>query len=158
MNGFARDNPAVKFRAIDLIFIATKLALAGVLIWAGVLKLSNPGDFLYALVTYRLMPFEVAEIVVAVLPMLEVVAGISILIRPLSRSAGFIAFLLGIGFVITQTQAMARGLNIACGCFGEIDAKVSVWTILRAAAVMLAGLWVWLRQAAGRDARPVDRV
>ncbi|MCL4235884.1 MAG: DoxX family protein, partial [Deltaproteobacteria bacterium] len=48
-------------------------------------------------------------------------------------------------FIIGLTQALARGLDISCGCFSQTtgqESKISPWLVLRDAALIAGSLWI----------------
>ena len=53
--------------------------------------------------------------------------------------------------VLAMGQAMARGIDLSCGCFGaETQAPVSIWSILRNLALIAACLLVVVKGAGWR--------
>jgi hypothetical protein len=54
-------------------------------------------------------------------------------------AVGVAGVLLGVAFTAVQTYMLAAGIPAACRCFGRRE-TVSLWTWLRAAAVLVMGL------------------
>lgn len=95
-----------------------RLVLAGVWFVAGGAKVTDLAGSGRAVNAYRLMPFEVAEVVGAVLPFLELALGALLLVGLATRLAAAVSALLLTAFIAGVSSAWARGLSIDCGCFG----------------------------------------
>lgn len=96
-----------------------RLALGGVFIYAAIGKLQDPGLFATQVAAYRMLPSMVSGWVAIWLPAVELVAGVSLIATKWSREASLLLLgMLGV-FFVGLVQAMARGLQISCGCFGE---------------------------------------
>jgi len=99
--------------------LVLRVGIGAVLVWAGIGKLLQPAAFYSALTDYRVpLPDQVWQFVAVGLPWFEAICGAALLgdlwpetVRPL------VALLLGI-FVVMLLQAVVRGLNLNCGCFG----------------------------------------
>lgn len=132
------------------LILRTMLALA--LIYSGATKALAPFAFLDAVLRYELVGPRVAMGVAAILPWLEIVGGVALLYRRTAVAAGWIAGSLGLVFIAAQVSALARGLEIACGCVGGSAAEpIGAFSLLRAGFVFAAGIaTVVLSQAADR--------
>ena len=100
---------------LTLIF---RLILGGVLLAAGLLKVTHPAKSAMAVRAYEVLPVTFANFLGYALPWIEV--GIALLlilgvaVKPAALSGGLLMFL----FIVAIAQAWARGLTIDCGCFG----------------------------------------
>ena len=98
--------------------LVSRLILGGVLLAAGLLKVTHPAKSAMAVRAYEVLPIQVANFLGYSLPWIEV--GISLLlilgvaVKPAAIFGGFLMFL----FIAAISQAWARGLTIDCGCFG----------------------------------------
>src|SRR5919112_2443104 len=98
---------------------AARLGLAAVWLVAGGLKVGDLAASGRAVNAYQLFPYEVAKVVGAVQPFLEIALGLLLLAGLAVRlSAGISAVLLLI-FIGGIVSAWARGLQIDCGCFSS---------------------------------------
>jgi putative oxidoreductase len=99
------------------------LALIGVYFYAAIPKLKDPAAFAKAIVNYRLvLPFIGQGYVyptAMLIPALEVIVSIGLLFNQSRRAAAFLSSALMILFIVLILQAVLRGLNIDCGCFGS---------------------------------------
>jgi uncharacterized membrane protein YphA (DoxX/SURF4 family) len=129
---------------------AARLGMATVFLVAGATKVGDLAGSARAVNAYRLMPFEAAKIVGAILPFVEITLGLLLLAGIAVRlSAGIAATLLVI-FIAGIVSAWARGLRIDCGCFsagGDLGAgQVPTYgrEILRDVSfLVLAGVLLW---------------
>lgn len=118
--------------------LVCRLALAAIFLYAGVPKVARPQLFLVAVRGYLLLPDAAVPIFTVVLPAVEVLAGalllLGIWVRP---SAAVIAGLTAM-FLIAIGSAIARGIDIECGCFAGQTSRVGWSLILRDAAMLVA--------------------
>jgi uncharacterized membrane protein YphA (DoxX/SURF4 family) len=129
---------------------AARLGLAAVWLVAGGLKVGDLAASGRAVNAYGIFPYEVAKIIGAAQPFLEIALGLLLLAGLAVRlSAGLSAGLLVI-FIAGIVSAWARGKQIDCGCFstgGELAAGESpqyAWDIVRDVGfLLLAGILLW---------------
>jgi uncharacterized membrane protein YphA (DoxX/SURF4 family) len=129
---------------------AARLGLAAVWLVAGGLKLGDLAESGRAVNAYRIFPYEVAKVIGAAQPFLEITLGLLLLAGLAVRlSAGISAGLLVI-FIAGIVSAWARGLQIDCGCFssgGQLGAGQTpqyMWDLVRDAGfLVLAGILLW---------------
>jgi uncharacterized membrane protein YphA (DoxX/SURF4 family) len=138
---------------------AGRLVLAVVLLWAGAAKFGDLGASVRAVNAYQLMPYELARVIGAALPFVEVALGLLLLVGLATRVVAAATAVLMAVFIAGIASAWARGLNIDCGCFGgggELAAgvqpsyglEIARDVALLAIAVALA---VWPRSALSVD-------
>lgn len=144
---------------LDLVGLAARLVLGGVLLVAGGLKVGNPRGAARAVQGYDVMPFDVAKYVGYALPWVEIIIGLLLILGLFTRINALLGTLLMAAFVIGIAQAWARGLTIDCGCFGgggEVAADETRYgqEITRDLGLALCGAWLVLRS---RTALSLDR-
>jgi uncharacterized membrane protein YphA (DoxX/SURF4 family) len=128
--------------------LAARLVLAVVFAVAGWSKVADVAGSGRAVNAYRLMPFEVAKVVGAALPFVELALALLLLVGLATRLAAGIAAGLLTVFLAGIASVWARGLSIDCGCFGGGGQLAPgthpsyLWDILR--DVALLGLAVFL--------------
>jgi putative oxidoreductase len=84
-------------------------------------KLGDLQSFAVEVHNFRLMPLAVEHLVAMTLPWVELVAALALLLGVRARSGAMVAAALMSLFTIAVLIAMARGLDIECGCFGTAD-------------------------------------
>lgn len=145
--------PRQRARALDVLGLLARIALGGVLIVAGALKVGSPAASARAVQAYQLLPFDVAAYVGYALPVVEILIGALLVVGLLTRPAAILGGLLMVAFVIGIASAWARGLSIDCGCFGgggQIAAADTAYPteIARDTALALCGVWLAARPRA----------
>ena len=99
---------------------------------AGVGKLWNLQDFAIAVSNYRMVPESLVGATAVVLPGVEAVAGAGLLTRRLRTASAWVIMGLCAVFVVAVSAAMARGLNIECGCFSVLaDRRVGLGLLIQ---------------------------
>jgi len=93
-----------------------EIILGGLFFYAGVQKLLHPYEFAEAVMAYRLLPMALVGVVTAVLPWIEVAAGLCLVVGLKCRSGLLILSGLLVIFLAVILITMARGLHIDCGC------------------------------------------
>ena len=129
---------------------AARLGLAAVWLVAGGLKVGDLAGSGRAVNAYRLFPYEVAKVIGAAQPFLEIALGLLLLVGLAVRlCAGISAGLLVI-FIAGIASAWARGLQIDCGCFstgGQLAAGQTpqyAWDLVRDTGfLVLSGILLW---------------
>ena len=138
---------------MNWIELLARMALGGVFLVAGILKILDPGSLLSATETYQIIPYRWSYWLALYLPWVEVLAGLGILLRKAYPGSLFLITALLAVFLIALTQAWVRGLNIICGCFSKATAESAgryVFYVTRDLSLLgLVGL-LWWRQLGKR--------
>jgi len=112
------------------IFLAFRLLIGGMFLWAGAEKILKPFDFAVAIYNYRLFPGPLIGLASAILPWVEAIAGFCLLAGFHTKGASAITSLLLLVFTGLIIISAVRGLDIDCGCFGGVERKVGLQAIL----------------------------
>lgn len=119
--------------------LALRLVLGVLFVFAGVEKISQPEEFAKAITNYHILPSFSINILALVLPWVELLTGLALLTGVYIKGAALLQVaMLGL-FFIAISLALARGLDISCGCFGTASASKIGWTHLLEDLAMLAG-------------------
>ena len=119
-----------------------RVVLGAVFVYAAWLKLREPwAVFAIGIDSYQVLPLWAVEAVARALPWFELLLGI-LLIVPVWRGVSAVAasLLLAVFFGL-MARAMAKGMQIDCGCFGPGE-RLSWVTLLRDGALLAASLFV----------------
>jgi len=113
---------------VTWIYHGLRLALAGVFIYAGFIKLLDPRAFAHAIAQYDLVPEGLLPLVAIMLPGLELVAGLGLTLEVRGSLTTVVGLLLL--FIVLLGYAIWANLDIDCGCFtpAELDAQHSLQT------------------------------
>jgi len=115
----------------DPAFTAVRLAIAGLFLYAGIMKLSSPESFAIIVEDFGIVPESWAMPVAVILPIIEIVASIC-LAFDFRGSLTIIAVLLTI-FIGILGYGILMGLDIDCGCFGPNEPETKAYSGLRTA-------------------------
>jgi len=141
-----------------------RLALAGLFLYAAYPKLADPEAFARAITNYRVSLPMIGQgyvyLAAGFLPALEAVAAVSLVFTRTKQASSLILSCLLALFAVLILQAVLRGLNIDCGCFGssalaQAKANQVGWTKIGHNVAWLAvSLFVYIRS---RTERPASR-
>ena len=155
MNVEATGRKTHALRAANRWFcLVVRLYLGWVFVYASVHKIANPAGFAVDVATYDMLPLWAVNVVAIVLPWCELVAGGCLLVGFRARAAALSCAVMMVVFMIALASALARGLDMSCGCFASSSAAeedpISYLTMLRDSAWLLCALYVTLA-----DGRPI---
>lgn len=134
----------------DLMGTAARLGLTVVWFLSGFAKTADPRQTLVAVQGYQVLPGDLARMVAAVLPYLEIALGLLLLLGMATRYAALASGLLLVVFIAGVVSAAARGLSIDCGCFGgggRVSTGATAYTaeILRDTGFLVLAVWLVIR-------------
>ena len=98
--------------------------VAGVLLYASVLKLGASERFTITVAKFGMLPEAWAGVFALALPWVEMLAGLLLLIPRTARAGAFFAAALLLVFIAALAWAWSQGYTIDCGCFGAEDKQV----------------------------------
>lgn len=139
--------------AKSLLLRLFEIIMGGLFFYAGYLKLLHPDDFAEAVMAYQLVPLSLVGAMAAVLPWLEVAAGLFLALGLKKRSCLLLLGFMTGGFLLVMLATLARGLKIDCGCGLFFTRQVGLVPILEDAVILLgaAGLYYWELMVAGAE-------
>ena len=131
-----------------------RIVLGALFIWAAVTKLPDMAGFAQDVANYRVVPAALVPFVASAVVGIELLGGIALVAGVMERAAAAVIACLLVAFIAFLSQALLRGIDLRCGCFGG-DEPASWWTVARdllmlAAAVVVARGPVPQRQV-GKD-------
>lgn len=151
----------------SFILLTLRVLLGGIFCWAAYNKMHVPQAFLEAIQAFKIVHSERVEVLSTyALPMVEMLAGIALVLGFWTREAAVLIGLLLLVFIAAIVSAIARHMdNIPCSCFGYWHlycegvvgwCKVGENTVLTTIAAILVvtggGRLAVCRPAAGPDA------
>jgi uncharacterized membrane protein YphA (DoxX/SURF4 family) len=141
----------LKLAAKPLLIRLFEIILGALFGYAGFLKIFQPYEFAEAVLAYQLLPVAWVGAVAAILPWLEVMAGLALAAGLKKRSCLILLGFLAGAFLMVMLVTLARGLKIDCGCGLFFTRQVGLVPIIEDAAIFLwaAGLYYWELTAAG---------
>lgn len=129
-----------------LTYHVSRLLLAGVFIYAGLIKADDLVVFAGQVANYQLLPYAWNYLVAATLPYLEILCGMLLLLNRRVRPAVLVLFVLNLTFMLALTSLLVRGIDIDCGCFNpDATSKTSpLMALWRDAGLMLLIISTWM--------------
>lgn len=132
-----------------------RLVTGGLFLYAASTKIPDMATFAGEVANYRMLPATLVPFVAALVVGIEVVAGAALVLGVFARPAAIAISGLLVVFIAGLSQALLRGIDLRCGCFGG-DEVATWWTVVRDVAMLLPALAVavW---GPGRLAPPRER-
>jgi len=129
-----------QFDAHFYLRIFIRLILGFLFLYASLDKIICPQKFAEVIYNYRLLPVELLNICAIIVPWIEVFIGIALLLGIWIETSAFMLSGLTLFFIVMIISAIARGLDIECGCF-SLDSEGSLvsWKRVIEDVFILAG-------------------
>ena len=161
-----RFSPLVDFPSVKATNLSSKRLPPGfptiircvvgvVFLLAGALKVADPARFYSDLLGYEVaLPDFMFRVIAVAFPWLEVLCGGALLANRWIETVGFLVVVICLIFVGMLGQAVARGLDLNCGCFGATSAG---WfnhpsaALGRAMLLLCGSIWWFLKITAARS-------
>jgi putative oxidoreductase len=99
-----------------------RIGIGLVMLAAALGKIGDPVAFSSQIHHYHLMPIAAENLLAIALPWIELLAGLALVLGVHARSGAWLSAAMIIVFTLAVGTAVARGLDIECGCFGTADA------------------------------------
>lgn len=124
--------------------VVLRVFLGLTFVYAAVLKAMDPAALADEIANYRMLPAGLVPLAAATLPGIELASGLFLVLGIWTRASAAIIGGMLVVFIIALSAAMARGLDIQCGCFGDA-APVDIWLIWRDVAYLAVavGIILW---------------
>ena len=128
------------------VVVGARIAVGLVFAVSGLAKIGDVSAFALQVHNFRMVPVWSDNLVAMTLPWIELVAALALVLGIRPRAAALITTVLMAAFTIAVGVALARGLDIECGCFGTADAtRVGFVKLLQNAGLFLLS-WIALLQ------------
>lgn len=134
------------FRTLLAAFL--RVLVSGIFLSAGILKLKDADGTLIAVYQYKLLSWEASGFVATFLPFLEITTGVALWIPRVRLGASLLSVCLTLVFMAALGSALARNLDVTCGCFGTTDLRTTSGVRLAEDTVLLltcCALWRYER-------------
>lgn len=122
---------------------ASRVIIGGLFVWAALTKIGDLHAFAEEIANYQLVPARLVPLIAAALPGVELVVGVALVLGLYSRASAGIISALMLVFIVGISQALIRGIDLTCGCFGGADD--ATWgTVWRDVAMLVPAVLVLL--------------
>lgn len=119
--------------------VVLRLVVAAIFLVAALPKIADPGSFATDIDNYRIVPDALIGPVAVGLPLLEALVGVALITGVHARGAAIVASAMLVGFAFGMVQAIVRGIDLDCGCFGHlVETQVSWMTVTRNVVLTIA--------------------
>jgi hypothetical protein len=140
-------NQSASVRTPAWVYLIQSL-LSGVFLTAALFKLKDPSNTLTGIYQYKLLSWEASDWLACALPWVEAAAAIGLWVPRLRLGAILLGSALLWMFVAALLSALARNLDISCGCFGTGNVSSQVGVRLVEDLILLAFyLPIWRHHA-----------
>lgn len=146
--GVTTVHQRARARVLPWLGTLARVLLAVVFFIAGWSKVSDLAGSGRAVAAYQILPYDLAKIVGAALPFVEIVLALFLLAGLATRAVAGITGALLLVYIGGVASVWARGLSIDCGCFGgggQLAAGTHpsyLWDIVRDVALFAVALFV----------------
>jgi len=117
-----------------------RLILSFIFILSALEKFKSLESFALNVDAYQIFPAIVVNLIVVIIPWLELFVGFGLLFKFKLRANLLLYLILMICFTILVVIAMIKGLDIECGCFGESSTKVGLVKIIENMMIIFMNL------------------
>ena len=132
--------------------VLLRIFLGGFYVVAGMVKIADPGHFAEAVANYRLVPHDLTNLVAITLPWIEITSGLLLIFGVWLQASAWLINAMTLVFIAGIASAVARGLNIECGCFGTVGGRqVGLTAIAEDLGLLACGLWILWKQRTTPD-------
>lgn len=133
----------------DFLTMASRLIVGGVFIYAAIYKIADPLAFANAIWNYHLAPGSLINLSALVLPWVEMLVGLGLILGIFYRGSALLVNGMTIMFMFALTYAVARGLDIDCGCFksGEAGTGSAQDALIRDFGLLALTLQIWFSRS-----------
>lgn len=142
-----------------LVLAACRLVVGGLFLYAASTKVPDMVKFAEEVANYRVLPASLVPVTAAAVVGIEIVAGLALVAGVCARAAAVAISGLLLVFILGIAQALLRGIDLTCGCFGGEEAA-SWWTVVRDLAMLapaVAVAWWGPGRLLPRRAEPASR-
>lgn len=115
----------------DYLTMLVRLVVGITFIYASYYKIIEPGDFAKSIWYYHLTPGSLINLIAIILPWVEFLCGLALIFGVGYRGALWLVTVMTVVFVLAIASAIARGLDLDCGCFKAAkSSSSSTWQSL----------------------------
>lgn len=127
-------------RRADLLWMALRWALGVLFVAASYHKILSPSTFAHEVNNYKLLPAALVNPFAIILPWLELFCGLALLVNRFALGAAWLVAVMTAAFCGAVGAAVARHLNIACGCFKSGGSPATWLTFGRDLLILVAAV------------------
>ena len=126
-----------------------RVGLGAMFVYSALAKIDDPGEFAYSVSRYKMLPEFTVGLFSLAMPAVELLTGLAMLFTRWMREASLLVFGMMVMFIIALSQALFRGLEISCGCFGvpSVGGRQEIlMALVRDVVLIVPAAWLMFRQ------------
>lgn len=131
--------------ALSIALFVVRVFIGGYFLFAAIPKLIDPLAFATSISHYHLLPVWGVNAAALVLPWLELLAATALLLGFKTRIAALLCGVMLLVFTLAVAIAVVQGLQIDCGCFGEMGGEEVSWLKVAKNSAMILGCIALIR-------------
>lgn len=131
------DHPAMR-----TLSLAARMLLAIVFLIAGAEKIGALNTFADSIAAYGMLPSGVENVVALAFVWTEIVVGVLLFAGAAIRGAALVTGAMLVMFLVAIISAIARGLEIDCGCFAGNPEPVGLKKVLEDTGLLAAAIFL----------------
>ncbi len=125
------------------------IVVGAIFVYAGALKVADPVAFARDISNFHILPWPVGVRLAFYLPWLEIICGLTLLLRWFRSGATAILTALTAVFIGATIVARLRGIDVKCGCFGSASKDLTFgWHLAIDFTILGALILLWSLQRA----------
>jgi uncharacterized membrane protein YphA (DoxX/SURF4 family) len=128
----------------DYLELLMRFLIGGTFVYASLDKILDPAGFAQAMHHYRILGAGLLHPAALLLPWLELVVGLAMITGVARRGAALLIGAMTVLFMAAIVSALARDLDISCGCFHTEGGHAVGMSLLLRDLALLAGAVVLL--------------
>ena len=128
------------------VILAFRIVLGIVFLYASFEKIRDPGNFASNIQNYQFLPYSITNLFSIFLPWVELYVGTCLILGIFVDGAALLSTGMMVMFIIALGQALARGLDIECGCFSQEGSLVGLDTLAKDIVWLAMSVLIFRRQ------------
>lgn len=107
----------------EYVLLICRIVVGLMFIVVGVGKIAHPEEFANEIANYQILPNVFINIFAIIIPWIELFAGTLLIFGVQTEASSLVLGAMTIVFTTAVIIAMAKGLNIECGCYSNIASQ-----------------------------------
>lgn len=115
---------------ITIIQYLFRFILGGLLVFAGILKIQDNTTLFESVAYIPWLSIGIKSLIIDLLPFVEVVAGALLIFKIFDKIILPLNGLIYLSFLIFAIWGLSTGIEMDCGCFGDLDSSSFIGSLL----------------------------
>ena len=144
----------IKQKIISSVQFLFRIILGGLLVFAGILKVQDSTTLFESVAYITWLPIGLKSLIIDFLPWVEIVVGGLLILHVFDKLMIPLTGLIYASFLFFAIWGLSSGIEIDCGCFGDLDessflgallgSEISIQMVIRNSIfVLMTGFLFW---------------